>query len=558
MNEFQPIQPKILVVDDESIVVSLVRDALEDDDYLVETAGTPAEALDWVKRQHFDLIITDIRMPGMDGIEMVKRAHEDQPDMGVIFMTGYANLSSAKNAIKQGAYDYIMKPFELNEIRQAVRNAIKTRREFAAKSSEQELSRLSDLSQMLFTSNDRGSLITSSLKFIMMHQQSTCGSVLLLDMENDQCLEVTIRGNEQQQTTRPLNQAIMSVVHNDSMNLHQPFVVERIDNHPLFIVNPSPEMKELLASSWGDDNQSNIIIPITRNNTLYGWFTLETTDDTTQIKDADSKFLVITASQLAMTLENLFLLEETQKAYANLKELQDETIHLEKIAARGEMSAEIGHEMNNFIGVVAGNLSLLEFHLNKGNTGDLAKYIEAMSGTIEKIKTFTSNLMDLTPISSEKTVLSFDKLLCEVIEFVKPQKRFRGIQVQVQNMPKDIPFEADNTQMQQLLYNLFNNAADAMVDSQTKEIIVHVEMLSNDTQFRFTITDTGCGFAPELLQKAFQERFTTKKLGHGFGLVVCKRIIENHGGNLRVDSIPMERTSIIIDFPLCQQELARV
>jgi signal transduction histidine kinase len=291
-------------------------------------------------------------------------------------------------------------------------------------------------------------------------------------------------------------------------------------------------------------------VPIIRANTAFGRFVLESRDNASQIKDADLKFLAITASQLAMTLENLDLLEETQKAYAGLKELQDETIRLETIATKGMMSAEIGHEMNNFVGVVAGNLSLLEYNIKKGNFTDLQKYTTAMADTIEKIKKFTANLMDLRPISSEKTTISFDRLLAEVIDYLKPQKRFRDVSIAVNELMEDVQFDADPTQMQQLLYNFFNNAADATADSQRKQISVTLNIRRESGTFRFSVADTGCGIPPELLQRAFHERFTTKESGHGFGLVVCKRIIDNHGGRLHVDSTPGTGTTITVEFPL--------
>lgn len=550
MSDNDPQRPQILVVDDESIVVSLVKDALEDEDMVVEGVLTPDEALQCIARQTFDLIITDIRMPGMDGIELVRRAHESQPDLGVIFMTGYANLASAKNAIKQGAFDYIMKPFELSEIRQAVRNAIKIRGEVAAKSSEHELTRLSDLSEMLFTANERVPLITSSLKFIMMHQHSDCGSVLLRDKADEDCVEVSICGKDERRTTHSHSADIDAVIRTHFDELRYPLIISSLEDHPVYARNPKPELKPFLRPPWAKDGQPVVWVPIVRSSVMFGWLVLSIAGEAASIKEADLKFLAITASQLAITLENLALLEETQKAYANLKELQDETIRLETIATRGQMSAEIGHEMNNFIGVVAGNLSLLDFHIRKGTTKDLGKYVSAMTETIEKIKKFTANLMDLTPISSEKAVLSFDRLLSEVIDYLRPQKRFRDVKVQVTNLPADLPLEADTTQMQQLLYNIFNNAADAMVESPRKEITVSVERIEQEGRFRFSVTDTGCGIPKELLEKAFQERFTTKKTGHGFGLVVCKRIIQNHGGLLQVDSTPGLGTTIGIRFPI--------
>jgi len=266
---------------------------------------------------------------------------------------------------------------------------------------------------------------------------------------------------------------------------------------------------------------------------------------------SSQKFLAISAGQLAMSLENLDLLEEARAAYARLKELQDETIQLEKMATRGEMSAEIGHELNNFVGVVAGNLSLLEFQLQKQNYGDLARYVRAMQDTIENIKKFTANLMELTPISSKKEVIHFDRLLAEVIDYLKPQRRFRDVRIACDDLDDmSIPFEADSVHIQQLLYNLFNNAADATSNSKRREITVATTRCDKQNKFVFSISDTGSGIDPDYLAKAFREKFTTKAGGHGFGLLVCSRIIESHGGNVNISSIPNEGTTIQVEFPL--------
>ena len=102
---------RVLAVDDEQIVLSLVRDALEDEHIEVSTASKASEAVTLMQSGDYDLLITDIRMPGMNGIELANTARAQNPDIGIIFMTGFANLDSAKDAIKQGAFDYIMKPF---------------------------------------------------------------------------------------------------------------------------------------------------------------------------------------------------------------------------------------------------------------------------------------------------------------------------------------------------------------------------------------------------------------------------------------------------------------
>ncbi len=550
MNDASEITRQILVVDDESIVVSLVRDTLEEEGMVVHTAETGTQALEIIARQNIDLIISDIRMPGMDGIELVRRAKEMLPEVAVIFITGYANLNSAKNAIKQGAFDYIMKPFELSEIRQAVRNALEKKQESAAARGEEQLTKLNDLSSVLFSTGDANSVITSSLKFAMMHQHADQGAMIYRNRNSGQTKMISIVGEETVETEIPREPLTGLLNECTRATCDQPVLVSQIGDHPLYKAHPDNQLKEMLFPAWKRDHEPMIVVPVHRPDFFYGMLMVGFHNDTVKVRSADMKFLSITGSQLAITLENLSLLHQTQEAYARLKELQDETIQLETMATRGVMSAEIGHELNNFLAVVQGNLSLLDLQLKKENYQSLPKYVQTMGDTIKKIERFTSDLMSLTPISGTKEVMSFDKTFLEVIEYLRPQKRFRGVTVDVPAELPEILFDSDGTQIQQLLYNLFNNAADATFDSQERRISAAIRRDDETGRFRFTISDTGCGFAPEVLAKAFQERFTTKKSGHGFGLVVCKRIVENHGGALHIDSEQGRGTTITVDFPL--------
>lgn len=558
MNDTQDSRIRILIVDDESIVLSLVRDALEDEDYDVETAARGADALKVIESKEIDLIVTDIRIPDINGIDLVKRARTVQPDIGAIFMTGYANLNSAKDAIKQGALDYILKPFELDEIRRAVKSAVKKiKKEAADKSPDHQLDRLSDLNQMLITVGDRSTLSTVSLRFAMMHCQSDRGAIVFWDRARTAFSIITVVEDRIEEESLPpqpgncLDEVGVS-------QFQEPVFVSRVDDHPLFKGHYKSDLCQRFFPRWLTEDMQMVAVPVKRADSLLGVLMVGFPDDTSIIKGADLKLLSISASQLALSLENLELLEETQMAYARLKELQDETIQLEKMATRGEMSAEIGHELNNFLGVVTGNLSLLDFQLQKGSYDELGKYVQAMTDNIEKIKKFTNNLMELTPISSKKDTLYFDKLLGEVIDYLKPQRRFQGVNIRLQPIEHTIPFKADWVHIQQLLYNLFNNAADATMERQKRDITARCELNPDGETFSFHISDTGAGIEPELLTKLFNEKFTTKKSGHGFGLVVCKRIVDSHDGKISIDSTPDVGTTIRIDFPLAERVLAEV
>jgi len=557
MSEPESQAVNILVADDETIVLSLVRDALEDEGFDIRTAASGEEALQILEREGIDLLITDIRMPHMDGTELVRLARERNADIGVIYMTGYANLNSAKDAIKQGAFDYILKPFELSEIRQAVHKAVqKIRERSAGNDTGAQLERLSDLNQMLFTAGDRKSLGAVSLRFAMMHFEAQRGALVHWDRARTGIHLVTIDGNqtEDREMTDPSVLDAVGSLSPDSFR--EPVIVSSSDDHPLLRQGAGPVLRDILLPTWFEADTSMIVVPLCRADAFYGVIMIQCTGDTASVQGADFRMLTIAAGQLAVSLENLFLLEETQTAYGRLKELQDETIELEKMATRGEMSAEIGHEMNNFLGVIAGNLSLLEHQVRKADITGLDKYLSAILSNVEKMKKFTSNLMDLTPIASRKETVFFEQLLAEVIDYLKPQKRFRGVTIDTTETDGAIPFEADSIHIQQLLYNLFNNAADATQGCERRKITASISREPDSNRFSFIITDTGVGIEPEYLEKAFEQKFTTKKNGHGFGLLVCKRIVDSHNGSLHVDSKPGAGTTIRIDFPVAQSQPA--
>lgn len=540
----------ILVADDEAVVVSLIRDMLEDEGHRVVTAGDGLSAFEAVKQHSFDLIVTDIRMPEMNGIELVRAARELQPDVAVIFITGYADLNSAKDAIQQGAYDYIMKPFELTEIRTAVNKALKKKSEVSTQSSESHLTSLSKMNTLLFSAGDVVSLVSSSLRFMMMQEQSDQGLALVRDRENNDYVRISIEGDSTHESRMPAEalSAALAAVGTDGWD--QIVVIDDCLKHQVGAALSDAGLLESISPTWRLPEQPVIFIPISRPDRWHGWAVLGYRNSPSKIGSANLKYLKIASSQLAISLENLSLLKESQRSYSTLKELQDQTIELEKMATRGVMSAEIGHEMNNFLAVVAGNLSLLQLQIKKQKMDQVERYATAINDTVQKMTVFTRDLMDLTPMSSKKEQVYFDKILTEVINYVQAQKRFQGVEIRGPQFGSELPFEADSIQIQQLLYNLFNNAADAMLQSTTRRITVELSSDDDSRHFTFSITDTGTGFDTQVVAKAFQERFTTKPTGHGFGLVVCRRIIDNHNGMLELKSQPGEGATISITFPL--------
>jgi DNA-binding NtrC family response regulator len=119
---------KLLVVDDELIVRDSLDKWFREEGYDVTVADSAQDALTKMASQRFDLALVDIKMPGTDGVELQRRMHEIDSDMLVIIMTGYASVETAIAALKNGAYDYVSKPFDPDDIAHTVHNALSHRR----------------------------------------------------------------------------------------------------------------------------------------------------------------------------------------------------------------------------------------------------------------------------------------------------------------------------------------------------------------------------------------------------------------------------------------------
>jgi DNA-binding NtrC family response regulator len=118
---------RILVVDDEVIVRQSLSQWFEEDGHEVGSAGDAREALTLLRAGHWDLALVDIKMPGMDGLELQRRILEADPDTTVIIMTAYASVETAVRALKEGAYDYITKPFDPDHLAHLVRKTAERR-----------------------------------------------------------------------------------------------------------------------------------------------------------------------------------------------------------------------------------------------------------------------------------------------------------------------------------------------------------------------------------------------------------------------------------------------
>jgi DNA-binding NtrC family response regulator len=115
---------RILIVDDDENILCVEAAILKDKGYKVETAATGAEAIEKTERRHFDLMLVDIRLPDMEGTEVITRVHDTIPKIRKVIVTGYPSLQNAVAAVNNGADAYVMKPFDVEKLLETVRKQL--------------------------------------------------------------------------------------------------------------------------------------------------------------------------------------------------------------------------------------------------------------------------------------------------------------------------------------------------------------------------------------------------------------------------------------------------
>ena len=549
LSKTQPV--KILVVDDEEIMLKLACDALRSQGHQVTGSSGALEALDKLKGERFDFILTDIKMPEMDGMELIQSAHEIDPSMGAIFMTGYASLDTAKRAIQEGAYDYILKPFDLQEIRSAVARAIQKRSQNIEDGRKEGLSQLFDLNRILYTAGDRKSLLKLTLEFALMQSRLRSGMILYWSARTGELLILHTKEPGQNlftEHTAEFDQALVA----ECSSVKDILQIERPDQHPLF-----SRLRDLLLDSSGTDalpqaEDEAILIPLRKAESTCGTIVLKKTSQGQKLSEEDLKLLAILGIQTAISLENLTLLIETEKSYQELQSLQEQIIGLEQMATQGRISAEIGHELNNYLTVIMGNFQILDMKIRKGDIQSLNKQLEPISTNLEKIKSFAEGLLDFSTLEARKAECDINDLIRKTLAFIKPQNIFRNIFFLTELKPNLPRLSVDSGQIQQVLYNLLNNAADAMGKRKGEggNITIGTDYQPENKLVEMWVSDTGRGMSEEELKKIFTTGFTTKESGHGMGLSICTKIIESHQGTIQVESKLDEGTTFRVKLPL--------
>ena len=308
-------EERILVVDDVVVVRELMTDILEDEGYTVVTAPNGKRALEMV-RESADIVVvfTDIMMPEMDGIELIHEARKIAPDLVPIVMTGYATLETARAAVKEGAYDYVLKPFNLSEIKLAVTNALERRRLMTENALLNEISELLNISESIASILDEDELLKFVLSAALSRVGAERGSILKLNKDGKSLRVVESVGipSDMQNMEVSMEGTISGWVAGNM----QPLLVENIKDNP-----------HVATFGFELDTPSFVSVPIERRScsldkTMVSQTGLPNVLAVMNVTDkrgggvfseSDLKLLNIIANHTAAAMENARLLKDIEE-----------------------------------------------------------------------------------------------------------------------------------------------------------------------------------------------------------------------------------------------------
>jgi two-component system NtrC family sensor kinase len=539
---------KVLVVDDDDAVNTMISDVLSRHGYQTDTAEAGEQALAKYQSGAYDVVVSDIKMPGMDGTELLREIRAMDQDTAVILVTGYADLRSARDAVKSGAFDYVLKPFNLTEfVREVDDAAAETRRHREQRERREQLEvlveeRTQDLefhSSVLRLEQERFHGILKSANF----------GLLVLNGDDDSIILV----NEQAKRY---------------LKLHGEPLSEFFGQRPeqLFAAQISERIVKLVEGVKATGKVCRL--------------PAFTTDDGVILEM--QSYPVTSKETLRATVVVVNDITERTK-------LEEQLLVSSKLAGIGELAAGIAHEINNPIGFVASNTRTLrryvsdlvelvgQYHklkdvLTAGEAAnELIGRIEALEHKLDVdyllddmeslvaenrdgLDRVVQILRDLKAFSRADEdapgPVNLNEVIDEALTLARNEIKYKAeVRTELGELP---PIPGHPGQLSQVFINMLVNAAHAIEQKGT----ITITTRADGDRIVATVSDTGCGMTPEVQRRIFDPFFTTKDRGKGtgLGLSIALEIVQNHGGTIDVESTPGQGTTFTLTFPVTAPE----
>lgn len=500
----------VLVIDDEPGIAMLCNRLLNRAGFHVSTLTDSRLAVDFLLNNSVDLLLVDIRMPDVDGFEIITHAQRIQPDIAVLVMTGYGTVETAIRALRQGVDGLLLKPFSHGEeLIKAVQQALADNQQKRDASRTRALRPLFTITESLLSETQPDRLLDLVSNAICGYLRcphagyylATGSEVLRVQEERGLSLSGKL-------------DAILSQV--DESNL------------PTLVLSKGPRAVKFKRQMLDIGLGSAIFVPVQRPSFRSVLYAARDPQEP-PFQESDFEMFQILARQAAAALENARLYAAQLEYVRKVEESQKALLQVEKMATAGRLSASIAHEVNNPLQAVQNCLHL-------ASREDLPpekrqEYFDLARAELDRLTLTVKRMLDFYrpgPASREK--INLPEIFDHVLHLMSKQLSEHGVIVDFEipdNLP---PILAVGGQVQQVFINLILNAADVMPDGG--QLWISARAVRGGVEILFQ--DSGPGIPMEKQANIFEPFFSTKDGGTGLGLTVSYNIITAHGGALEL------------------------
>jgi PAS domain S-box-containing protein len=654
---------RILVVDDEKGVVRSCVRILERYGYTVSGQTDSQAVPELLKRESFDLLLTDIKMPRIDGLTLLRIARQIDPHLTVVLITGYGTMEDAINAIRLGAEGFLMKPFEPEDLVNTIKENLAHRSLIRDSLRLQTLLPLLEINQSLQVSGGETSLIRQVLK--ISQRETGAARIAWLSCQPPSLLpfEKVKNYKLRELAVVPLNSKT------DEPESPQSWLPQEALDTALNRARPVWVLADgsLTDNIIGQPNIAGALLPLMIKGEVVGVLTAETSraEGTGIFNPISLDLLSVLAGQLAIIIENVQLFQQTetlrilnediiqnmtngliaidqdnfitafnpaaarmigyppdkalyqsiQKVMIDTQELikifsktlssgealarQEVTVYhqdgtclpisistapllpgnghkdpvgvvgvledlsevkaleerrrrLDRLAALGEMSAVVAHEIRNPMAGIAAGIEYLTRNIGP----DSPDYpgLAMIRGEIERVNRILEDILFVArPMRLNLSEENLSEIIKSVVQRCQPQLKESQIVVSLQQEENLPLLPVDRQRLEQVFTNLIINATQAITGQGELLLQTYTNSNRNERGIKevvITVADTGPGIPAGTQQRIFEPFFTTKTKGTGLGLPVARRIIEEHGGTISIKSEEGQGTQFIITLPL--------
>jgi signal transduction histidine kinase len=536
-----PAAARLLIVDDEAPHLHALCDTLQEQGYITRgfTAGQEAAAA--LRNEPFDLLLTDLTMPQLDGITLLHACREIDPDLACVVMTGHGSIATAVDALKAGAYDYVLKPFKVNNLLPVLARALAMRRLQLENIQLRESVAIYELARAITEGLEHDQVVERTLAAAS--RQDDAAAVYLLVPTPDG------RGLQLAGAAGPAVQPLEAALPIPAADLED--WVSRARGE---LEHPGHEGTASVLRAHPFDPRIGVAIPIASAGRCFGVLGFSSARAERGVRPGRVKALDVLARTAAAAFATAALVTELRCMNEGLElRVRERTRELEGANKELEsFSYSVSHDLREPLRAVQGFCEMFQAEFASSVPDAGGKMLERIWAGASRMNQLIDDLLHFSRFSREPLhclPVRMGELVQQVVERLKERLGDRKVEVVVGELPDCY---ADQALLEQVLVNLLSNAFKFTGGREAARVDVGV--LRQADAVVYYVRDNGVGFdmrsGGERLFGVFQRLHTQEAFeGTGIGLSIVHRIITRHGGRVWADGRPGEGATFYFSLP---------